>query len=66
MGALESIASYLAKSSAGEQDALSQAAERALASERASGRPRDAFVADLHAWMENMFGDPWNGNRREG
>lgn len=61
--ALESIASYLQHASPAEQDALAEAAQRAAESELASGRPRGAVVADLESWMENMFGDPWKGNR---
>ncbi len=64
VGALESIAARLDKASPQEQDALAEAAERALAQELASPHPRDKFIADYRNWMEDMFGEPWNGNRR--
>lgn len=64
VGALESISAHLQDASPEEQNALAQAAERALAKELASANPRTAFVEDYRTWMEDMFGEPWLGNRR--
>lgn len=64
VGALESIAAHLGDASPEEQDALAEAAERALAQELASSQPREKFVADYRSWMEDMFGEPSIGNRR--
>ena len=64
VGALESIAGFLAEASPEEQDALADAATRALAAELASRPPRKEFVQDYSRWMEDMFGEGWEGNRR--
>lgn len=64
VGALESIAAFLHNTMSAEQDALADAAERALAAEKMRGRPREKFVRDYSNWMEDMFGDGWVGNRR--
>lgn len=64
VGALESIAGFLAEATQAEQDALAAAAERALAAELASRQPRPEFVRDYSSWMHDMFGDEWEGNRR--
>jgi hypothetical protein len=60
VGALESIADLLHKSTAAEQDQLAAAAERALEEERSSASPREDFVRDYEYWMEEMFGDSWS------
>lgn len=64
VGALESIAGFVAAATPAEQDALAAAAERALAAEIASPQPRSEFVEDYSRWMHDMFGDEWEGNRR--
>jgi hypothetical protein len=64
VGALESVAALLANASPDELDALAAAAERALAEERASPRPRPEFVSDYERWMEDLLGEEWRGNRR--
>ena len=64
VGALESIAARLQGATPQEQDALADADERALEQELASTHPREKFVADYRTWMEDMLGEPWNGNRR--
>lgn len=64
VGALESIAAFLAKATQAEQNALAAAAERALAAEIASPRPRPEFVQSNSRWMHDIFGDGWEGNRR--
>jgi len=66
VGALESVASYLHSASDEEQTALAEAAERALAAELKAPRPREKFVESYRTWMEDMFGDPWQGNQRGG
>jgi hypothetical protein len=65
VGALESIAGYLQDASRAEQDALAEAAERALREEKASDRSRRKFINAYKNWMEEMFGDEeWDGNKR--
>ncbi len=43
---------------------IAGAAERAVAAELASPQPRPDFVRDYQHWMEDMFGEGWQGNRR--
>ncbi len=64
VGALESIAGFLANATPAEEDALAAAAERALAAELASPQPSQEFVADYSRWMHDLFGETWEGNRR--
>jgi hypothetical protein len=64
VGALESIASCLQSITPAEQDALASAAERALAAEKTLKRPRKKFLHDYAHWMEEMFVEGWEGNRR--
>ena len=64
VGALESIAEFLHTAAAAEEDALSAAAERALAAERQHPSPRPEFLEAYGGWMEAMFGDAWHENRR--
>jgi hypothetical protein len=64
VGALESIAAMLRDATVAEEDALAAAAERALAAERASASLRAEFVRDYARWMEDMFGEGWQGNWR--
>src|SRR5262245_20850715 len=65
VGALESIAGYLQDATREEQDALAEAAQRALKQERSSARPRAKFIKVYQTWMENMFGDEeWESNQR--
>src|SRR5262245_41964678 len=64
VGALESIAACLRNTTPAEQDALATAAERALAEERSSRKPRPKFLRDYAHWMEEMFVEGWKGNRR--
>jgi hypothetical protein len=64
VGALESIAGLLHDATPAEEDALAAAAERAMAAELASPQPRPEFVRDYQRWMEDIFGEGWQGNRR--
>ncbi|MBL8741931.1 MAG: hypothetical protein JNK04_12575 [Myxococcales bacterium] len=64
VGALESIAAVLQEATSAEHDELAAAAERALSKERASVNPRKSFVAAYESFMEDLLGDPWQGNRR--
>jgi len=61
--ALEDIATLLRDSTEEEKDALAAAAERAFAAESTGPRRQD-YLRDLGSWMEDMFGDGWEGNRR--
>src|SRR5262245_51744306 len=62
--ALESIGGFLRHATWEEQDELAAAAERELAKEQVSSHPRPDFIRDYAHWMEYMFGDGWQGNRR--
>jgi hypothetical protein len=62
--ALESIAGYLAEASRSEQEALAEAAERAIAAVSVSHRLGGEYDGDLSRWMQDMFGEEWEGNRR--
>jgi hypothetical protein len=62
--ALESIGGFLRHATWKEQDELAAAAERELAKEHVSSRPRPDFVHDYAHWMEEMFSEGWIGNRR--
>jgi hypothetical protein len=62
-GALESIAGLLYNATPSEEDALAEAAERALDGER-SYTARQEFIRDYEHWMEDMFGEGWHRNRR--
>lgn len=64
VGALEGIAAYLRKCTSAEEDALAAAADRAAAAERARKRPNKKFLRDYELWMEEMFVEGWEGNRR--
>src|SRR5437764_13008856 len=64
VGALESIAGFLYNATPAEEDALAAAAERALAAERSMASPRPEFVRVYERWMEAVFGDGWQENRR--
>ena len=62
--ALESIAGCLHDATPTEEDELAGAAERALAAELALKAPRPDFVRDYTTWMEDVFGEGWQRNRR--
>ncbi len=57
--ALESIAGFLAEATDGEKDALAAAADLAH-----SEATEHHLRADYASWMENMFVEGWEGNRR--
>lgn len=63
VGALESLAGFLANATESEKDALSAAAKRALDDER-KGPNREDWIADYSSWMEDIFGEEWEGNDR--
>jgi hypothetical protein len=65
VGALESIAGFLAHATETEKDALAAAAEKALAEER-SGPKRAEFIETYTTWMEDLYGEGWSGNNRTG
>jgi hypothetical protein len=64
VGALESIAGFLHTATPAEEAALAAAAQRALAAEREGPSPRPEFLRDYERWMEDMFGEGWQDNRR--
>ena len=61
---LEEIATYLADATDEEKNALAAAAQRAFEAEQSAGNPRSEYLDVYGTWMECMFGDPWEGNRR--
>jgi hypothetical protein len=63
VGALESIGGFLHTATPAEEDALAAAARRAFAAER-DGLSRPEFLRDYERWMEDMFGEGWQGNQR--
>jgi hypothetical protein len=63
VGALEPIAGELQSAGKRELDALAAAAEKALKDEKRGPR-RKEFIKEYGAWMENMFGEGWVGNKR--
>jgi len=63
VGALESIAAFLANATDEEKDALAAASNRALADE-IKGRKRGELIDLYSTWMKNMFGEEWEGNKR--
>ncbi len=63
--ALEDIASYLQGATEEAKDALAEAARRAFAEEEA-GPKRKEYLRDYGSWMEDMFGEGWEGNSRIG
>lgn len=65
VGAMESIAATLANCTPAELDLLSQAAQQAFKEEKRSSKPRQDFLDDYASWMESMFGDEWDGNKRQ-
>lgn len=64
VNAMESIAAFLRAATPAEEGALAAAAERALTEERSAPRPRPELLHVYEHWMENMFGEGWQGNRR--
>jgi hypothetical protein len=64
VSALEGIAAYLHGCTPAEEDALSAAAERAAAAERSHKRPNKKLLHDYEHWMEEMFVEGWEANRR--
>ena len=63
VNALESIAHCLNSASDPELDALAAAAKHAHEEEK-NGPNRPDFVRDYASWMEDMFGEGWEGNER--
>jgi hypothetical protein len=64
VAALDGIAAYLRRCTPAEEDALAAAAEQAAAAERSRKRPNKELLHDYEYWMQEMFVDGWEGNRR--
>jgi len=60
---LEEIAAYLGDATDAEKDALAAAAQRAFEQEQSS-IPQPEYLNVYGTWMECMFGDAWEGNRK--
>ena len=63
VGTLEQMAAYLADATVEEKDALAAAAQRAFEQEKSDAQ-RPEYLNVYGTWMECMFGDEWEGNRR--
>jgi hypothetical protein len=63
VGALESIAGYLTEAREEEKDTLAAAAEELFNGEKEAGQ-REEFLEAYGSWMENFFGEGWEGNKR--
>jgi hypothetical protein len=61
--ALESIAGFLADASDGEKNVLATAAAEAHR-EAVAHHLRADLASDYASWMEDMFVEGWDGNRR--
>ena len=64
--ALTDIAVYLHQCTDQEKQVLADAAERSLAGWRAAGSPRPDWEKSLSTFMEDIYGDEWQGNKRVG
>ena len=62
--ALDNIGTYLNRCTEEEKQALADAAERFLAEGRAAGSPRPDWDKALSTFMEDTYGDDWQGNKK--
>ena len=62
--AIGHIMAYLSDATPAEQDALADAAKRALAEEQSLIPPQQEMMDHFSIWMEEMLGRDWNGNDR--
>ena len=62
--ALSHIMAYLSQATPEEENALADAAERALEEERSLHHPQEEMIDIFSRWMEIMFGRDWDGNSR--
>lgn len=58
------IMAYLSNATPAEQDALADAAKRALAEEQSLNSPQPEMVEHFAVWMQHVFGPDWGGNER--
>lgn len=62
--AISHIMAYLHDATPVEEDALANAAKRALAEEQSLITPQQTMIDHFSSWMEHMFGRDWEGNDR--
>jgi len=62
--AIGHIMAYLSRATSDEEDALANAAKRALAEERSLNTPQQELIDHFSTWMEQLFGRDWDGNDR--
>ncbi len=62
--AISHIMAYLDDATPVEEDALANAAKRALAEEQSLITPQQTMIDHFSSWMEHMFGRDWAGNDR--
>lgn len=58
------IMAYLSDATHAEQDALADAAKRALAEEQSLIPPQQEMIDHFSIWMEDVLGRDWIGNNR--
>ncbi len=62
--AIGHIMAYLSEATPAEEEALADAAKRALAEEQSLVTPQQAMIEQFSSWMEHVFGRDWQGNDR--
>jgi hypothetical protein len=62
--AIDHIMAYLSQATPEEENALANAAERALAEEKSLNSPKEQMIVVLSKWMELMLDRDWDGNHR--
>ena len=62
--AISHIMAYLNDATSAEEEAIADAAKRALAEERSLITPEPVMIEHFSIWMEHIFGRDWEGNER--
>lgn len=62
--AIAHVMAYLSEATPAEEDALAEAAKRALAEEQSLITPQQEMIELFSSWMEHVFGRDWEGNDR--
>ena len=62
--AVSHLMAYLHDATPAEEDAIADAAKRALAEEQSLITPEPVMIEHFSMWMEHIFGRDWEGNER--
>jgi hypothetical protein len=62
--AVSHIMAYLHDATPAEEEALAEAAKKALAEEQSLITPEPVMIEHFSMWMEHIFGRDWEGNER--